>query len=68
MHPYRIILILLALFLFYYGYRGIKRGRIHVKGVYADKEENPFYFWLSVITIYVVGVMIFVLALVAKIE
>ncbi len=68
MHPYRIILILLSLVVFYHGYRGMVNGRIYVKGMYADKEKNAFFFWFSVITIYLVALTIFVFALIAKIK
>lgn len=64
----RAVILILAVVVFIHGYRGLVNGRVYVRGMYADKEKNPKFFWISIVLIFLSAVALFVMAFVAKIK
>ncbi len=67
MHPYKIILFVLAIFVTGYSLMGIKQGKIRVKDFTYEKQTQPTGFWISALTLLAFGVMLFYFAFFGKI-
>ena len=67
MHPYKIILFTLAIFVTGYSLAGIKQGKIRIKDFTYEKETQPVGFWISVLILLGFGVMLFYFAFFGKI-
>lgn len=46
----RIVVILLFSLIFYFGVAGLRSGEIRSKGYKFRRDENPFGYWLTVLT------------------
>ncbi len=67
MHPYRIILLLLAALVIGFGYYGMQKGTINIKGITYDRDMQPFGFWASVLIMFGFGIMLIYFAIFGKI-
>ncbi len=65
---FRLILLGLALVIFYQVKRGLATGTIHMRGVTADREDSPAKFYI-IIAIYVLfGLMLTYFAVFGRVE
>ncbi|WP_201328037.1 hypothetical protein [Thermotomaculum hydrothermale] len=68
MHPLKLVLVGLSLLLFYHAFNGVKKGTIYVKGGYVNRYESPFWFWVNVISVVIVGIVLLVYSFIAKVQ
>ncbi len=62
---YRILLVLLGLFMVGYGIAGIKRGKIYAREYYY-RDENAFKFWFAVASVFLLALVLFYFAVFGK--
>jgi hypothetical protein len=56
--PLKILIILASLLLFYYGYTGLKSGKVYIKGKrLVAKEDSPEIYWIHVILYIVISLV-----------
>lgn len=55
--PLRLLISLIGFALIWFGYKGITKGVVRVKGGFkVVKEDKPALFWINVIIYFVVGI------------
>jgi len=55
--PLRLVISIIGFALIWFGYKGITKGVVRVKGGFKiAKEEKPTLFWVNVIVYFVVGI------------
>jgi len=64
----KIILIVVAVLMFYYGGISLKKGKIYIKEKTYEKVKNPLSFWISIIVIMGFGLMLLFFGLFGKIQ
>ena len=64
----RLILFALSIFLFYYSYASYKKGSIYIKETTFEKEENSFLFWISIVIIFVFGLILLYFSIFGKVK
>lgn len=55
--PLRLLISIIGFALIWFGYKGITKGEVRVKGGFkVAKEDRPTLFWINVIIYFVVGI------------